>query len=366
MVGKRRLESEKWTVARTGYKGNVTDGHNVISIGLDGKGYLHLSFDHHGHPLKYARSVAPGSLQFSGLRGMTGKDEEDVTYPEFYSLPSGDMLFAYRSGASGRGNLVLNRYDVSSGTWNRVHDILIDGEGERNAYWQMYVDKAGVIYLSWVWRETWLVETNHDLCYAVSHDGGETWQRTEGTRYELPITIRDAEKAWSVPQNSELINQTSMTADSSGRPYIATYWRDENDSIPQYRLVWHNGEEWKMSKVGDRKTPFSLSGGGTKMIPVSRPRIASDGKRAYYIFRDSERCSRVSVAFTESLGESGWRIMDLTDYSVDAWEPTFDINRWNKRGELDIFVQEVHQGDGEKVVSDSGESTTVKVIELRD
>lgn len=121
-----------------------------------------------------------------------------------------------------------------------------------------------------------------------------------------------------------------------------------------------------MSKVGDRKTPFSLSGGGTKMIPVSRPRIASDGKRAYYIFRDSERCSRVSVAFTESLGESGWRIMDLTDYSVDAWEPTFDINRWNKRGELDIFVQEVHQGDGEKVVSDSGESTTVKVIELRD
>lgn len=246
MVGKRRLESEKWTVARTGYKGNVTDGHNVISIGLDGKGYLHLSFDHHGHPLKYARSVAPGALQFSGLRGMTGKDEEDVTYPEFYSLPSGDMLFAYRSGASGRGNLVLNRYDVSSGTWNRVHDILIDGEGERNAYWQMYVDKAGVIYLSWVWRETWLVETNHDLCYAVSHDGGETWQRTEGTRYELPITIRDAEKAWSVPQNSELINQTSMTADSSGRPYIATYWRDENDSIPQYRLVWHNGEEWKM------------------------------------------------------------------------------------------------------------------------
>ena len=47
-----------------------------------------------------------------------------------------------------------------------VHDILIDGEGERNAYWQMYVDKAGVIYLSWVWRETQLVETNHDLCYA--------------------------------------------------------------------------------------------------------------------------------------------------------------------------------------------------------
>ena len=46
---------------------------------------------------------------------MTGKDEDDVTYPEFYRMPDGDLLFAYRSGASGRGNLVLNRYDLKAG-----------------------------------------------------------------------------------------------------------------------------------------------------------------------------------------------------------------------------------------------------------
>ena len=103
----------------------------------------------------------------------------------------------------------------------------------------------------------------------VSHDGGETWERTDGTRYELPITIRDAEKAWSVPQNSELINQTSMTADSSGRPYIATYWRDKNDSIPQYRLVWHKRRGVEDVESRRPKNTFLTLRGGTKMIPVS-------------------------------------------------------------------------------------------------
>ncbi len=366
VIGKRRLDSDSWVIKRSQYQGNVRDGHNVISIDLDGKGYLHVSFDHHGNPLKYCRSVSPGSLDLGELEPMTGRDEKDVTYPEFYTMPDGDLLFAYRSGASGRGNLVLNRYDTKKGEWRRIQDVLIDGENERNAYWQLFVDRKGVIHLSWVWRETWLVETNHDLCYAVSKDGGTTWQRSDGTRYNLPIVMKDAEIAWHIPQNSELINQTSMTADKKGRPYIATYWRDENDSIPQYRLVWHDGKKWDMSVVGNRKTPFSLSGGGTKMIPISRPRIASDGKAAYYIFRDSERGSKISVAHTSNLGKVPWRIEDVTDFSVDAWEPTFDINAWNKRNKLNIFVQEVHQGDGERLSDNAAFSTPVSILSLED
>lgn len=366
VIGKRRLDSDSWVIKRSQYQGNVKDGHNVISIGLDGKGYLHVSFDHHGNPLKYCRSVSPGSLDLGELEPMTGRDEKDVTYPEFYTMPDGDLLFAYRSGASGRGNLVLNRYDTKKGEWRRIQDVLIDGENERNAYWQLFVDRKGVIHLSWVWRETWLVETNHDLCYAVSKDGGTTWQRSDGTRYNLPIVMKDAEIAWHIPQNSELINQTSMTADKKGRPYIATYWRDENDSIPQYRLVWHDGKKWDMSVVGNRKTPFSLSGGGTKMIPISRPRIASDGKAAYYIFRDSERGSKISVARASKLGKAPWRIEDVTDFSVDAWEPTFDINLWNRKNKLNIFVQEVHQGDGEKLSDNAADSTPVSILSLED
>ena len=78
---------------------------------------------------------------------MIGNEEEDVTYPEFHLLADGGLLFVYRSGASGRGNMVMNRYDVKSRKWERVQDVLVDGENKRNAYWQLYVDQSGTIHL---------------------------------------------------------------------------------------------------------------------------------------------------------------------------------------------------------------------------
>lgn len=361
-IGSRKLGSSDWTLKRSQYKGKVTDAHNVISIAVDGRGVLHVAFDHHGSPLHYCRSVAPGSLELGEPEPMTGKDEANVTYPEFYSLAGGDLLGVYRDGASGRGNLVMNRYDCKTGKWIRLHDNLIDGEDERNAYWQLCTDADGTIHLSWVWRETWLVETNHDLCYARSSDGGLTWQRSDGSPQPLPITASNAEYAWRIPQDSELINQTSMSTDRNGHPFIVTYWRDSDNPAPQYRLVFHDGTAWHADRIGSRTGEFSLSGGGTKMIPISRPRLLTDGTRAYCFFRDSERGSRVSVAFTPEIGRKPWMVSDLTQFSVDAWEPTLDAALWNDRGLAHIFVQECHQGDGERTIA--SEPTMIYVLEL--
>ena len=181
--------SDTWDVTRTQYKGHTADAHNVISIALDGEGFLHMAFDMHSAPLKYCRSLEPYSAVMGEFQPMTGTGEADVTYPEFHRLSNGDLLFFYRDGESGRGNLVLNRYNLQQQQWQRVQDVLIDGEGRRNAYPQMYVDSKDGIHLSWVWRETWDVSTNHDMCYAYSPDAGVSWQRTDGTSYELPITL---------------------------------------------------------------------------------------------------------------------------------------------------------------------------------
>lgn len=349
-LGRRVLGTDEWTIQRSQYKGNVVDAHNVISIMIDGDDYVHASFNHHGDSLHYCRSTHPGALTLGELEPMVGTQESDVTYPEFYTLPNGDILFAYRSGYSGRGNLVINRYNLKERCWSRIHDVLIDGEDSRNAYWQIYVDAKGVIHLSWVWRETWMVETNHDLCYARSLDGGKTWERSDSTPYTLPITIDTAETAWKIPQNSELINQTSMCSDTNGNPYIATYWRDSDSEVPQYRLVWHDHEGWHQRQVGNRTEPFTLSGGGTKMIPISRPRIVTDGSKLYYIVRDAERGSRVTI-YSGHIFDQQLIPTDVTDFSVDAWEPTIDTELWKNRGELHIFVQHTAQGDGEQTTT---------------
>ncbi len=352
VLARRTHGSSDWEIVRTPYRGNTLDAHNSISLAMDGAGYLHLSWDHHGHPLRYCRSVAPGSLQLTDRLPMTGLKENHVTYPEFYNLPDGNLLFVYRDGGSGNGNLMMNHYDTKTRQWSRLQDTLVDGEGQRNAYWQLTIDLRGAIHLSWVWRETGDVATNHDLCYARSLDGGQSWQRSDGTPYALPITVSSAECACRIPQKSDLMNQTSMAADALGRPYIVNYWRAENSNVPQYHLVYHDGAQWKVSQISKRTTPFSLAGGGTLAVPISRPQIAIDRKgkkaRAMMLFRDAEREDRVSVALCKDLASPSWRMKDLTEESFGRWEPSFDAALWQREGLLHVLAQRVGQVSGER------------------
>jgi len=349
VLAKRTLGSAEWVTHVTPHKGNVRDAHNTISIAVDGTGVLHVAWDHHGHPLHYARSVRPGALELTQPMPMTGRDEKHVTYPEFFNLADGGLLFMYRSGGSGRGNTMLNRYEPESGTWSVVQHPLIDGEDQRNAYTnQIAIDRAGVWHLSWCWRESGDVATNHDLCYARSTDQGRTWTRSDGATYALPITAATAEVVCHVPQKHELINQCTTAVDSRGRPMIATYWRPEGTDVPQYHLVWYNGKAWGSAQIGQRKMPFSLSGGGTKRIPISRPKLAVDARdRIYMLFRDAERGSRVSVAVCDDPSRKNWRVMDLTETSVGFWEPAYDVQLWRERGVMHVFTQRVGQGDAE-------------------
>lgn len=351
-LAKRRLDSTDWEIATTQYRGKATDAHNSISLMVDGEGYLHVSWDHHGNPLRYCMSVKPGSLELTDKLSMTREQESKVTYPEFYRLPSGDLLFFYRDGGSGRGNLLMNHYGTESKRWTQRQPLLIDGEGERNAYWQVCTDDLGTVHLSWVWRDTGNIATNHDLGYARSLDEGRTWQTSAGKPQALPITIANADYAARIPTGRELMNTTSMCADSAGRPYLVNYWRPEGSKVPQYHVVYHDGQGWNTQQITQRIAPFSLSGGGTKAIPISRPQIVADNRgeksRAYMLFRDVERGSRVSLAICDDLQRNEWRIEDLTDFSVGMWEPSYDTELWRREKQLHVYVQRVGQGDGEK------------------
>lgn len=351
VLAKRKLGSANWVIKRTPYKGRAVDAHNSISIMVDGDGYLHVSWDHHGNPLRYAKSIHPGSLELTEKISMTGMKEDHVTYPEFYKMPDGNLLFFYRSGGSGNGDLVMNAYDLQSQKWKQIQSNLIDGQGKRNAYWQACVDAHGTFHISWVWRESSDVATNHDLGYARSKDRGKTWENSKGERYALPINIENTETVWQIPENSELINQTSMTTDSKGNPVIATYWQKKDSEIPQYHMVFYTGQEWKVNQVSSRQTPFSLSGGGTKRIPISRPQVLMRKKngleQAFLIFRDAERDEKVSVAISSDFPTARWEIRELTEEAVGAWEPSYDTELWNNKGVLNLFVQKVEQIDGE-------------------
>jgi hypothetical protein len=235
--------------------------------------------------------------------------------------------------------------------WTQLHSNLIDGERKRNAYWQACVDAKGTIHISWVWRESPDVASNHDMAYACSKDGGITWQKTNREKYQLPINAASAEYALHIPQNSELINQTSMTTDEKGNPFIATYWRAAGTTVPQYQLVYFNGNVWKTNTLELFKIPFSLNGMGSKRIPIARPQIMVKGSAekasVIIVFRAEERGSKASVALIKKLNSGSWFVKDITKTSVGSWEPTYDTELWKVKGLLHLFVQNVEQVDGE-------------------
>jgi len=366
-LGKRKLGSEDWEIYKTQYDGDVLDAHNMISIMVDGDGYLHMSWDHHGHKLNYCRSVRPESLELGKKISMTGKIERNVTYPQFYKMSNGDLLFVYRDGSSGDGNIVLNRYDLKQKRWKQIHENLIDGEGERNAYWQMCLDKNDVLHMSWVWRESGDVATNHDMAYARSIDGGVTWQASTGEMYNLPVNARNAEYAMRIPQGSDLINQTSMTADQNSNPYIATYYQGVDDKAPHVYIIYYDGNKWDQLKVDQRSLDFNLSGGGTRSIPISRPVILYSNQtgvsQLHIIYRDEEYDNNACMKTINLDKQREWKTTILTKNSLDRWEPTFDTELWKEKGVLNLFIQKVGQGSGDEK-SVEMPATMISVLEI--
>ncbi|RKD90677.1 BNR repeat-containing protein [Mangrovibacterium diazotrophicum] len=354
VLARREHNTEKCEVYRTQYTGNIRDAHNVISLMVDGEGYLHLSWDHHNNPLHYCRSLEPESLEMGEMVPMVGENEQVVSYPEFYKMADGGLLFAYRDGGSGNGNLVLNRYELTSKSWSRLQTNLIDGESQRNAYWQLFVDRQGTIHVSWVWRETPDVHSNHDMCYACSKDGGLTWQKSTGEEYQLPITMASAEIVKAIPQGSNLINQTSMTTDADGNPFIATYFKQVGDSCTQFYIIYRQKGEWKASAATKRTLDFELGGVGSRSIPISRPQLmilkSGEAQQLVLIYRDEEVDNNVVLSTSELADQLEWSTQIVSPYPVDRWEPSYDTELLKDQNKLQLYFQRVAQGQAETTV----------------
>jgi hypothetical protein len=230
-LGRRRISPSlgEWQyLTLTDYVQQTLDEHNTISMGISGDGKIHLSFDHHDVPLNYrvsnagiAKSIpsewtarAFGAVQHS-LPGSTGP-WTPLTYPRFERLDDGDLLMEFRIGQSGAGDSYIHRYSATTGKWSPVGKYL-QGQ-DNNAYINGITNQNGKLYISWTVRETPTPSTNHDFYFTYSEDNGVTWKQTNGQIVTKPITPSTTGiKVYTIPQNSEIINQEAQCADQKGR-----------------------------------------------------------------------------------------------------------------------------------------------------
>jgi len=338
-VGKRKLPDGEWSLRDTGRSVDTSDFHNVASLGIDKEGYIHICYGMHSIPLQYIRSNNPEDITSFSSASMTGNDENQVTYPTFFTDKDGELLFFFRSGVAGAGVLNMNKYNVDTKSWIAVHRPLISGNGTAySPYWGTPVlDSKGNLHMTWCYRAADQT-TNLHVCYAKSPDGGLTWLKSNGDKYAIPITLSDAEIIDPVQSGQALFNDTGVALDSYDRPHVAYIKRAPNGHM-NYFHAWHDGDSWRVNQVTNfTHTPTDMFVVDISKY-ISRPAIlVAPDDTVLIIFRDSEDGNlKVASVFPpeytecsiDTLGEDNWGWM----------EPKFDRKLWAETGELHIVAQ---------------------------
>ena len=360
---RRDLRDDSTVVHRMPGTYNTRDAHNAISLGIDPDGYLHLAYDHHGHPLRYKRSLEPLRVDgWTDVLSMTGEFENRVTYPYFVMSPSGpdddehsgEFYFLYRHGGSGNGDVCLKAYDPSTQTWSDRALRFVKGMEQKpwtsNAYWNHPAfDSRGRMHLTWVWRANsgappgGLVN-NINVGYACTPDGGKTWLTSRGLELPLPMTQVNSEVICAIPPGSNQINQCSSAVDSQDRLHVVAY-ADDPDGIPQYYHLWFDGRVWKLDFVTRRTADFTLAGGGALQIPFCRPEIVIDREdRIYVIYRGDLTKDRLVAQRLDPPGYvAPGTVIELWDQNLGHMEPVVDRIRWSRDGILSMMVQKNYQ-----------------------
>jgi hypothetical protein len=285
-VAERKLGEREWSFKRlptaVGW-----DTHNFITMAIDRGGFLHVMGNMHASPLVYFRETIAGDA--SSLRqvsAMTGHNELKVTYPVFSKAPDGALLLEYRSGGSGSGDTLINRYEERTQSWSPLTDQpLFSGGGKMNAY-PMSIVKGpdGWFHEVWVWRDSPMAETNHDLSYARSRDRVH-WETAGGQPLTLPLTI--ATKGITVdaaPVHGGLLNGTQAVGfDADGRVVIS-YLKYDGAGNTQMYFARFEGGRWVSRQATQWSYRWDFHGGGSLGTQIHiGPLQSSDGKLAVAI-----------------------------------------------------------------------------------
>jgi hypothetical protein len=276
-VASRDLASTNWSFMPLPEKVGW-DSHNYITMAVDNLGYLHLSGNMHAGPLVYFRSDKP--LEASSLKRaspMTGQEELRTTYPAFFQGPAGEMIFTYRTGASGKGDQIYNVYDSKSQQWRGLLDEpLVAGEGQRSAYLNGPMrGPDGYFHLCWIWRATPDCSSSHYICYARSRDLVR-WETSAGKPLALPITFASCEVIDPVPQKGGAINGNVVLGfDAQKRPIVSYHKFDTNGFTQVYNARLENGR-WQRHQVTDWKSRWEFGGGGSIPFDVRVGAVSVD------------------------------------------------------------------------------------------
>ena len=267
--------------------GTATDDHGRPAMTMDSHGYLHVVFGVHHDQVPYRRSLRPndasewtptvtfgGDMTYPTL--MCGSD--DTLYMAGRSKWEGARLFAKPPGGDWEDRGLIIRTLDGCFSYAAYHPGLAWGPDHQTLHLSTSTYQSQT-------EQSNLWGTIQSANYMRSSDGGQTWERADGTPIPMPATSRTMDvlaAGESRHAKPGIRNQGAIVVDSTGRPFVL-YLHYNKPRPGQVFLVtpdrqgrWQHlplqaamDEHWPGMAVIDCRAGFSITDDDTLCIALA-------------------------------------------------------------------------------------------------
>ena len=237
------------------------DAHRNPTLLIDDEGYLYMFWGAHGHPTLVHRSARPYDISAWEQRA-TIEPDGGTSYPQPFMLRAGEIFVSYRKAPGWR----CRRSTDGAQSWSEPTDIAafgVSSSARGAAEFSIYGVMVGAegdyprrIHFAWSRlgggtpeeiENKHLWARRYNVYYACSDDGGRTWQRSDGTPYDLPIDEDQAEKLYDCGEHGVWLNDIQV--DAAGRPYILFNGAEVETFRSWWKVLRLTDNGWALSDV---------------------------------------------------------------------------------------------------------------------
>jgi len=273
----------------------IDDHHSAASLLIDQNGYLHVFYGAHNSALKHAKSDNPEDISSWTVQADV---DSEATYPIARVADDGTIYVFFRGRITGLdGRIESMRVSNDNGaTWGPRKDIIDFSSDYNDGVYHGQVilgseSPTQFIHIIWTWFDE-SAATRHNVYYAYSPDGGDTWYAKNGTDLGATITKDEADA-------------NCLVYDSTGDPpieyldgnYVTAQAKDlrldaSNEPLILFSHSIAGGQlQWCFAKWNSETNSWDVYNITTTTVPLqwgSLDHISSNDIEAYLITGGTE------------------------------------------------------------------------------